>query len=211
MSSDRTRDDHHHYIDDDLVNVETHHEKSDVNVRALLWAVALFVVFGIVSHFALWGLYEAFVHMQGTAKKNPPLTAMVRPETMSVPQNQPLLQPFPRKDARGVVVPPFTSTPVSDLAEMRAMEEQALHTYGWIDREKGVVRIPIDDAKQLAVQRGFAVQAPTPMSDTRTTAGTANAPASPPAMPQEGEANAARVQPPRSGRAPQPPSQGAHQ
>jgi hypothetical protein len=36
------------------------------------------------------------------------------------------------------------------LAELRAAEAVALHTVGWIDPAKGVVRIPIAEAMQLA-------------------------------------------------------------
>jgi hypothetical protein len=64
-----------------------------------------------------------------------------------VPQNQPLLQPFPANE------PPYHSTPVTDLADMRKREDQVLHTYGWVDRNTGVVHVPIDVAKELAVQR----------------------------------------------------------
>jgi hypothetical protein len=36
---------------------------------------------------------------------------------------------------------------------MRAYEEQALNNPGWVDKQKGIVRLPINVAKQLAVQR----------------------------------------------------------
>lgn len=42
-----------------------------------------------------------------------------------------------------------------DLAEMRAQEEAVLHGYGWIDREHGVTRIPIEKAMQLLIERGL--------------------------------------------------------
>jgi len=56
--------------------------------------------------------------------------------------------------------------PAVDLAVLRQWEDQELSHYGWIDRKAGVVRIPIDRAMDLIVQRGlpFAGQpgAPTP-------------------------------------------------
>lgn len=36
------------------------------------------------------------------------------------------------------------------LAELRAAEAVALHTVGWIDQAKGVVRIPIAEAMRIA-------------------------------------------------------------
>ena len=39
------------------------------------------------------------------------------------------------------------------MEQMRATEEKALHSPGWVDKQKGIVRVPIEVAKQLAVQR----------------------------------------------------------
>lgn len=39
------------------------------------------------------------------------------------------------------------------LEQMRARDEAALTTYGWIDRSKGVVQLPINRAMELTVQR----------------------------------------------------------
>ncbi len=45
-----------------------------------------------------------------------------------------------------------------DLATFRAEEDRMLHSYGWVDRNNEIVRIPIDKAMGLVVQRG--VKAP---------------------------------------------------
>lgn len=47
----------------------------------------------------------------------------------------------------------------SDLARLRTEEDKILSTYGWVDRGAGIVRIPIDQAMQLLVERG--AKAPT--------------------------------------------------
>lgn len=133
----------------EIVNPETHHEKSDVNVRALLWSMAIFVVFAAFSHLVLYGMFKYFAEMSRNSTA-PPLTSLA--PASSVPQ-QPRLQPFPNADQRGKDMPPNSSTPVVDMEGMRVTEEQALHTPGWIDRQKGIVRLPIDVAKQLTVQR----------------------------------------------------------
>lgn len=41
-----------------------------------------------------------------------------------------------------------------DLAEIRVAESQALNHAAWIDQQRGLVRLPIDVAMQLAVQEG---------------------------------------------------------
>ena len=131
----------------DIVNPETHHERSDVNVRALLWFAAIFIVFAAVTHLVLWVMFKQFTSM---ARHTPstPLTSLTRPADASVPQT-PRLQPFPMK----ATMPPNANTPVVDMEEMRASEDQALNNPGWVDKQKGIVRLPIEVAKQLAVQR----------------------------------------------------------
>ena len=52
--------DHAPYRDDDIVNPETHHEESDVNVRALLWSVVIFIVFAGVTHLVLYAQFHAY-------------------------------------------------------------------------------------------------------------------------------------------------------
>lgn len=41
---------------------------------------------------------------------------------------------------------------VQILRETRLREDAALNQYGWVDREQGVVRIPIDRAMDLVLQ-----------------------------------------------------------
>jgi hypothetical protein len=136
----------------EIVNRETYHEKSDVNVRALLWSVAIFIVFSALTHALLYWQFQFYKKLFSGKRNPPPLTAMQRPPDAAVPA-EPRLQPFATKNVSGVTNPPNTSTPVTDMEQMRAAEEQALHTPGWVDRQKGIVRLPIDVAKQLAVQR----------------------------------------------------------
>jgi hypothetical protein len=148
---------HDHYEDDAIVNPETAHEKSDVSVRALLTFIAIFIVFAFVTHIAVWLLFKGFVRIERRRQLGP-VTEMARPADVAIPQNQPLLQPFQHTGPDGKPVPPYLSTPVTDLAAMRESEQRALTTYGWVDPQKGIVRIPIDEAMKLTLQRGLPVQ-----------------------------------------------------
>jgi hypothetical protein len=155
---------HLHYEEDDLFNRETHHEKSDVPIKPLFWFIAIFVIFAFVTHIVLYAMYRKFVKFERD-NRGPEITAMQRPADLNVPRNQPLLQPFPRSDQK-VETPPFRATPVTDLNDMRRTEEQVLTTYGWVDRQQGVVRMPIDVAKELALQRLNAAPATTTATAT---------------------------------------------
>lgn len=180
---------HPHFGDADIVNVETHHEESDVNVRGLLWFVVVFISFAIVMHVALWILFKFYVQLE-RGNANAPMTQIAVGPDASVPP-VPRLQPFPTKEPTGVTASPVASTPVADLDDMRAHEQQVLDHYGWVDQQKGIVHIPIEQAKQLALQHNaFAVNTATaapvnPLQpvNTRPTAG---APPTSPAAPTQG-------------------------
>jgi hypothetical protein len=143
--------DHAPYRDDDIVNPETRHEESDVNVRALLWAVVIFVIFAAVTHLILYTQFHAYArHFRNEASQ--PLTMMAPPSRVPA---TPRLQPFPSE-----TILPTANTPVTDMADMRASEDAALNKAGWVDQQKGIVRLPIETAKQLVVQRGLPVVTP---------------------------------------------------
>lgn len=142
--------DHARYDGDDIVNPGTSHEESDVNVRALLWAVVIFIVFAALTHLVLYLQFHAYARYFRN-ESSQPLTMMARPS--AVPAT-PRLQPLQTND-----LPPTANTPVKDMEEMRAAEEQAMNKAGWVDKQKGVVRLPIDVAKKLVVQRGLPVVA----------------------------------------------------
>jgi hypothetical protein len=110
------------------------HEESDVDV----WAVGRFVV-AMVAVLAialglLFGLFRYFEAATGGVK--PAAWERVNPGK---------LPPEPRLE----------ETPVEDLRKFREAEERQLNGYGWIDRENGVVRIPIARAMDLLAQRGL--------------------------------------------------------
>lgn len=51
--------------------------------------------------------------------------------------------------------PRLETTPILDLQAMRDAEDKILNSYGWVDKSKGTVRIPIAQAIDLLAQRGL--------------------------------------------------------
>jgi hypothetical protein len=51
--------------------------------------------------------------------------------------------------------PRLQTDPSDDLARLRAEEQTRLTTYGWVDRQKGIVRIPIEEAMKKLVAQGI--------------------------------------------------------
>jgi hypothetical protein len=58
--------------------------------------------------------------------------------------------------------PRIQVAPSIEYQQLRAQEDQILSTYGWVDRKAGTVRIPIDRAIDLQLQRGFPVRKEAP-------------------------------------------------
>jgi hypothetical protein len=50
--------------------------------------------------------------------------------------------------------PRLETNPEAELQQFRAEEEKWLNTYGWIDKQKGIVRIPIDEAMKKLARTG---------------------------------------------------------
>jgi hypothetical protein len=46
----------------------------------------------------------------------------------------------------------------TELNDIRLREEDTLSSYGWVDQKSGTVRIPIDRAMELVVERGLPVR-----------------------------------------------------
>jgi hypothetical protein len=61
---------------------------------------------------------------------------------------------------RQPVGPQLQTTPLQDLATFRAQERQVLTTYGWVDRQGGIVRVPIREAMRMYLQKYGAAGAP---------------------------------------------------
>lgn len=58
--------------------------------------------------------------------------------------------------------PRLQQFPVNEHYEFRQQEDAVLQQYGWVNKETGVVRMPIADAMKLAIERGLPVRAQEP-------------------------------------------------
>src|SRR6266704_3551627 len=143
-----------HTYSGSVANPETHHEETDVNVRALLWFMVVFLVFAALTHTGLFLLFKFFRNMERGAAANAPISSVAMPQGADLPP-LPRLQPFKTRMPNNEVMPPTSNTPVTDMAGMRNSEMTQLSNYSWIDKQHGIVRIPIEEAKKLALQSGI--------------------------------------------------------
>ena len=58
--------------------------------------------------------------------------------------------------------PKLQVTSQLDLQHMRERDDSVLNSYGWVNRDAGIVRIPIDRAIELLAERSLPVRQPPP-------------------------------------------------
>ena len=54
--------------------------------------------------------------------------------------------------------PRFQENPQQEMQELRAKQKALLEGYGWVNKEAGVARIPIEEAMRMVVERGLPVR-----------------------------------------------------
>lgn len=54
-----------------------------------------------------------------------------------------------------------------NLQKFRDEEDRQLTSYGWVDQNAGVVRLPIDRAKELLLERGLPARAGAPVAEVK--------------------------------------------
>jgi hypothetical protein len=118
------------------VNPAVRHEETDVNIRAILTFAAGLIVAAAIIHLLVWVLFGYFSAREARQPQ---------PEYPLAVQQEQRLPPEPR----------LQTNPREDLRDLRAAEDEALTTYGWIDRNAGVVRIPIEDAMRITIEKGL--------------------------------------------------------
>ena len=114
---------------------EAAHEESDVNVRAIFGFGAGLLAVGLAVYVLLWLLMNYYTKQAAQVPRNFPLSA----EYQQQAPPEPRLQIHPQQDLR----------------DLRAREDAMLHGYGWVDKNTGVARIPIEEAMKIVVQRGL--------------------------------------------------------
>lgn len=55
----------------------------------------------------------------------------------------------------------------ANLQQFREREKAELTTYGWLDKNAGTVRLPIDRAKDLLIERGLPVRGTEPVKPAK--------------------------------------------
>jgi len=112
----------------------------DVQLRPIIWAGMALIVVAIVALIVVWRLFDYFTAHQTLVEGRPTLTAPLT---------------WPRQTPPG---PRLQADPHKDLQALLGAQNALLQSYGWVDREAGVARIPIARAMALLAENGLPVR-----------------------------------------------------
>lgn len=115
---------------------ERRYETQDVSLHSMVYSALGLAVLIILGFLASWFVFRYYVRVQ---KLGPPASPFDNTRTLPPP-------------------PRLQVNPAEDLKAYQVEEDAILHSYGWADKSAGVVRIPIERAMELSLQRGFPVR-----------------------------------------------------
>jgi hypothetical protein len=112
-------------------------EGDGVSYSGIGWFVVILAAVSAVCMALVWGM---FLWMETRVDASDPPRAPLAAPALQQPAG-PTLE--------------FNLNEPGNLSEFRAREAETLSTYGWVDRNAGTVRIPIDQAKERLLQQGL--------------------------------------------------------
>ena len=109
------------------------HERRDIDPGRILRAAGGVLLFLAVSMVIAWGVTRWLVTARTAASPSPsPVAERLGPRVPPEPRLQ--------------------TDPAADLERLRARDARRLSTYGWVDRDAAIARIPIDRAMALLAE-----------------------------------------------------------
>jgi hypothetical protein len=139
------------------------YEHRDLLASSIFYFLLTIVVATVLCLFGLRGFYAYLDHREKAAQPAVnPLVTNVPADTRHVAPGYPQsVFPDPKleEDERG------------QLNGILLNQEKTLYSYGWVDEKAGTVRIPIERAMDLVVQRGLPVRPQGAAGDTASHSG----------------------------------------
>lgn len=169
-------------------NEGTGFEKQDLGSRPIYGFLISLVVIGVLIYYTVWGIFYGLEKYNN--KYQPATSPMAQQSTTSTRTVEPgaVEKRFPE--------PRLETNERSEINDFRLGEEQTLNSYGWVDQNAGVARIPITKAIELIAQRGLPTkpavgevpQSPVNLANAAATASdTSNMPAKTPGKQKKGK------------------------
>ena len=144
------------------VDTSLGYEKTDVNIMGIVVFIVSMFVFVVVTAVVCYGVGKVLnAHLN---KEDGPTSKWSKTANIRQLGNMPSNAAMQDKVAELMQKFPAPRLAVDNgnqnVADLHAREDLLLDHYTWIDRSKGMVRIPIERAMQMIAQRGLPVAAP---------------------------------------------------
>jgi len=146
-------------------------EHEDLSPSGPFYFMAGLALLGLVIYLIAFGIYRFLDSYESVHQ--PPVSPMATPEADTRIVTHEDTQSFPQ--------PRLEENERTELRSFIEDEDRKLATYDWLDKDRGTVRIPIDRAMELIVQRGLPVRpegaSSAPSSAVKSSAAQTSAPA----------------------------------
>jgi hypothetical protein len=106
--------------------------RDDINFSAMRWVVIVFIIIAAVLHIGVWWLFS---YLRAEDQRRDVRRTLV--------EAQPPIPPEPHLQVN----------PRSEFQEYLRTQRDALDSYGWVSRADGRVRIPIDRAMDMVIEK----------------------------------------------------------
>jgi hypothetical protein len=117
------------------------YEHTDANVWVIVRFGVWLVVAAVIVHFGLGFMYRLLIAQTNSQ------------ETTQYPMAAAAEQPVPPE-------PRLQQFPSSDMGAFRSEEDARLRGYGWVNKDAGIVRIPVEEAMKKVLQNGSLASRP---------------------------------------------------
>ncbi|MBD0370414.1 MAG: hypothetical protein ICV60_06230 [Pyrinomonadaceae bacterium] len=134
----------------DIRNPDITHEVSDVNTRGILWFVLFLAGLIVAALLLLRGMYNIFESWARRAEGEKPVMARTSEERLPP---EPRLQAAPGYKVEGQDLE--LKEPQAEWKVVRRKWEEELTSYGVVDPDQKIARMPIDDAIKTIAQQGI--------------------------------------------------------
>jgi hypothetical protein len=115
------------------------HETTDASLGGVERFMVVTILFLAIAFGLMWLMYSYFWGRENALDVQP---------SPVIPREGDRMPPLPRLQTR----------PEQDLATLRGTQQQVLDVWEWVDRERGIARIPVSRALEIVAERGV----PTP-------------------------------------------------
>ena len=128
-------------------------EGDGINYRGLLWFGVILTITTLFCMAIVAGMFWWFASRE--TGRDPARTPLAGPAS------QPHITDGRLDTGSSAPQPALLVREPEVLRQFRRHEDDVLHNYGWMDKNAGTIRIPIERAKELLLERGLPVRSAT--------------------------------------------------